>query len=195
MEEIQETKRDIRKQVADKIADLSKDAQAKKEKAIEERLFDFANFIEASIVLLYTRGCGMLDTGRIIERCYDYSKIVILPAFDMEKYRIKLMKVDNFKKDLIPGPRGAAEPNPQRCKIVPIDCIDIAIIPSVALDEKGGRIGSGQGFYDRLLPELAITTRKVTLAVEEQIFQQVPMESHDRHVDIIITEERIIYKI
>jgi 5-formyltetrahydrofolate cyclo-ligase len=76
-----------------------------------------------------------------------------------------------------------------------MDCLDIALIPAVALDEKGGRIGSGEGYYDRFIPKLPITTRKVALAFEEQILPQVPMESHDKHVDIIITEKRIIYKI
>jgi 5-formyltetrahydrofolate cyclo-ligase len=87
------------------------------------------------------------------------------------------------------------EPNPARCKLVPIEHIDIAIIPGIAFDEKGGRIGSGKGYYDRMIPDLAITTRKVALAFEEQVVQQIPMESHDKHVDIIITDERIIYKI
>jgi len=78
---------------------------------------------------------------------------------------------------------------------VPVECIDIAIIPGVAFDEKGGRIGSGEGYYDRLIPKLPITTRKVALAFENQIIRQIQMESHDKHVDIIITEKRIIYKI
>jgi 5-formyltetrahydrofolate cyclo-ligase len=63
------------------------------------------------------------------------------------------------------------------------------------MDEKGGRIGTGDGTYDRLIPDLPATTRKVGLAFEDQIIAQVPMESHDKHVDIIITEKRIIYKI
>ena len=78
---------------------------------------------------------------------------------------------------------------------MPIECIDIAIIPGVAFDEKGGRIGTGSGYYDRLIPKLSITTRKVALAFEDQIISQIQMESHDKYVDIIITEKRIIYKI
>jgi 5-formyltetrahydrofolate cyclo-ligase len=109
---------------------------------------------------------------------------------------MKLYKVDNFKNELKDeGPRGVPEPNPANCKQVPVDSIDIAIIPAVCLDEKGGRVGSGEGYYDRFIPRLSITTRKVALAFEEQVLPQVPMESHDKHVDIIITENRIIYKI
>ena len=105
------------------------------------------------------------------------------------------MKVDTFDQDLKIGPRGVLEPDADRCKIVPMDKVDIAIIPGLAFDEKGGRIGTGKGYYDRLIPRLAITTRKVALTFEEQIVQQVPMESHDKYVDIIITDKRIIYKI
>ncbi len=86
-------------------------------------------------------------------------------------------------------------PVENRCKQVPIDRVDIAIIPSLALDEKGGRIGAGDGFYDRLIPKLPATTRKVAIALEEQIMPHIPMDSHDKHVDIIITDTRIIYKI
>ena len=108
---------------------------------------------------------------------------------------MKLMKVNNLKTNLKPGPRGILEPDPRRCKMVPIECIDIAIIPGIALDEKGSRIGIGTGSYDRLIPDLPITTRKVALAFEDQIVQQIPMEHHDKHVDIIISDKRIIYKI
>jgi len=108
---------------------------------------------------------------------------------------MKLFKVDNPDTDLMPGPRGILEPDSSRCNLVPIECIDIAIIPGVAFDEKGGRIGSGNGYYDRFIPKLSITTRKVALTFENQIIPQIQMESHDKYVDIIITEERIIYKI
>ena len=69
------------------------------------------------------------------------------------------------------------------------------IIPGLAFDEKGGRVGTGEGYYDRFIPKLSNTTRKVALALDKQIIQQVPMDSHDKHVDIIVTDERIIYKI
>jgi 5-formyltetrahydrofolate cyclo-ligase len=134
-------------------------------------------------------------TANILKRAYIYNKIVVLPVYNTENFEMELKKVDNLEKDLNPGPRDILQPDESRCKVVPIDKIDIAIIPAVALDEKGGRIGSGKGYYDRLIPRLAITTRKVALAFEEQIIPQVPIESHDKHVDIIITENRVIYKI
>ena len=195
MEEIQITKSQIREEIAKKIAALSAKAIAEKTKAIENKLFDFANFLESKIALLYVNNEHEVQSANIIKRAFSYRKIVVLPAYNTENFEMELKKVDNLEKDLHIGPRNILQPDESRCKAVPIEKIDIAIIPAVALDEKGGRIGSGKGYYDRLIPRLAITTRKVALAFEDQIIPQVPIESHDRHVDIIITEDRVIYKI
>ena len=195
MEEIRETKEEIRINIAKTISELSKNEVEEKTKSIENRLFEFANFLESTIVLLYINSQSEVNTLNIINRCFAYNKIVILPAFNTDSYEMKLMKIDDPETDLILGPRGILEPDGDKCNVVPIECIDIAIIPGVAFDEKGGRIGSGDGYYDRLIPQLSITTRKVALTFEDQIIPQVQMESHDRHVDIIITEKRIIYKI
>lgn len=195
MEEIGAAKIQIREYIAKIISALSERDIAKKVRAIENRLFEFANFLEAKIALLYVSGDNEVQTKNIIKRAYIYNKIVVLPAFNAKTFDINLMKVDKIEQELKPGSRGVPEPDAGLCKIVPIDRIDIAVIPGLAFDEKGGRIGSGKGYYDRLIPKLAITTRKVALTFEEQIIPQVPMESHDKYVDIIITDKRIIYKI
>jgi len=195
MEEIGAAKIQIREDISQMISALSENQISEKTMAIEARLFEFANFLESRIVLLYVNGEYEVQTEKIIKRSYNYNKIVVLPAFDPEKFEMNLMKVDHFAKELVPGPRNVLEPDPNQCKPVPMERIDIAIIPGLAFDEKGGRIGSGRGYYDRLIPKLAITTRKVALTFEEQIVPQIPMESHDKHVDIIITDQRIIYKI
>jgi 5-formyltetrahydrofolate cyclo-ligase len=195
MDEIFERKQEIRQGIANSLEAFSEEERAEKTRGIENRIFEFANFLEAKVVLLYMASKNEVRTEGIFRKCFDYNKIVVLPAFEITRYRIKLYKIDNPAEDIIIGPRQIPEPNPARCKVVPMDCLDIALIPAVALDEKGGRIGSGEGYYDRFIPKLPITTRKVALAFEEQILPQVPMESHDKHVDIIITEKRIIYKI
>ena len=195
MEEIREKKQEIRDEIVQKITKLGESPLSAKTKAIEERLFEFANYLEARIALLYTPALVEVDTRDIIKRSYMYNKIIVLPAYEAETKKVTLHKVDDPEKDLVEGPRGNMEPNPERCKTVPLDCLDIAIIPGLAMDEKGGRIGLGNGYYDRLIPELPITTRKVGLIFEDQIVSMVPMESHDKHVDIVVTDERIIYKI
>ena len=195
MEEIHEKKQAIRTEMTKLFTDMSDDVRNEKNQAIEDRLFEFANFLESNIALLYMNTGAEVATRNIIKKALDYNKIVVLPVFNMEKHKMGLMKVDNLKNQLKQGPRGVLEPDVAKCKKVPIDCIDIAIVPGIAFDEKGARIGTGMGFYDRLIPNLPITTRKVALSFEDQLIQQVPMEHHDKHIDIIITDKRIIYKI
>jgi 5-formyltetrahydrofolate cyclo-ligase len=195
MDEVQVTKSSIREEVRRKLTDLPPQTVGEKTGRIVERLFEFANFLESKIVLYYANGSGQVSTRDIIARSYALNKIVVLPAFNPHRHTMDLLKVDQPDRDLHPGPRGVLEPDRRRCKKVPVECIDIALIPGLAFDEKGGRIGSGKGFYDRFIPELAVTTRKVSIAFEDQIVPLIPMEPHDKFVDIIITEARTIYKI
>lgn len=195
MEEIQEKKADIRNLAMKQLEAMSAEKIQEKTRQIEERLFDFANFLEARIALLYINSPYEVDTGEILKKTISNRKILVLPLFSHFTGEAKLLKVDNLSTDLTETDPGRLSPDPARCKAVPIDCIDIAVIPGLAFDEKGGRLGPGDGYYDRLIPRLPATTRKVSLAFEEQIFPQIPMDSHDRHMDIIITEKRTIYKI
>jgi 5-formyltetrahydrofolate cyclo-ligase len=195
MDEVREKKQEIRNEISTRFNLFSSDVLEANTRIIEDRLFEFANFLESKIVMLYVNAENEVPTTNIIKRAYEFNKIVVLPAFDTVKSTMKLMKVDHPDKDLITGPRGILEPDRSKCKPVPLDSIDIAIVPGIAMDEKGGRIGSGDGYYDRIIPDLPMTTRKVGLVFEGQLVPQVPMESHDKHVDIIITEKRVIYKI
>jgi 5-formyltetrahydrofolate cyclo-ligase len=196
MDEIREKKASIRDEAVRMIRAFTEAELRERIQKIEAQLFDFANFIESSIPLLYLPKGVEVPTENIIRMAFEHNKIVVLPAFHRDRKTMSPLKVDDFDRDLKDsGPRGVPEPDPKRCKKVPIDRIDIAIVPGVAFDEKGGRIGTGTGYYDRLIPKLAQTTRKVALAFDDTVHAQIPMESHDKFVDIIVTDKRVIYKI
>ncbi len=195
MDDIKEKKREIRNGIIEKIGKYGEKERAEKMEVLKERLFSFANFQEAKIVFLPSARDNEMDVKGIIRQSLSMNKIVVLPLFQTTKKDMILMKIDNPEMELIQGPFGNMEPDPQKCKVVPIDSIDIAVIPGIAFDEKGGRLGTGKGYFDQFIPRLPITARKVSLAFEDQMIQQVPMESHDKYIDIIITEKRVIYKI
>jgi 5-formyltetrahydrofolate cyclo-ligase len=195
MEDLKDKKQDLRRQIEKKLDALDREAVRRKLEAIENQLFEFANFIEAEISMLYIKQPHEVDTSRIIRRCLENNKEVALPVFDPKNGGARLFKIQDLEADLRKSAGNTLEPNPQRCKPIQMDSIDIAIIPGIAFDEKAGRLGSGSGRYDRIIPKLPVTARKVAVAFEDQITSTVPMESHDKFVDIIITEERVIYKI
>jgi 5-formyltetrahydrofolate cyclo-ligase len=195
MEDVKARKSEIRRNALAERDALSKKERAEKSAAIMARLFDFANFLEAKIVMFYMSHGSEVGTDKMVRRALEIGKIVALPVVDPEKKDIVPFKVDDLDEDIQEGFKGIREPNIQRCKKIPVGQVNLAIVPAIALDERGGRVGHGTGFYDRFLPELEITTRKVAIAFECQMVQQIPMEPHDRYIDIIITEDRIVYKI
>ncbi len=195
MEDVKARKSEIRRSTVARRDALSKKQRAEKSAAIMKRLFEFANFLESKIVLFYLSHKSEVDTEPMIHKALALEKIISLPLIDGEKREIIPLKIDNLNRDTQPGYRGIREPISRRCKQIPVQQVNLAIIPGIAFDERGGRIGYGTGFYDRFIPNLDITTRKVALAFECQIVPQIPMEPHDRYTDIIITEKRIVYKI
>jgi 5-formyltetrahydrofolate cyclo-ligase len=73
-----------------------------------------------------------------------------------------------------------------------ISSIDLVIVPGLAFDAAGQRLGQGKGYYDRLLAQLPSDTIKIGLAFEAQIIPQVPTEPHDQPLDLILTEARVL---
>ncbi len=196
MEEIKNMKNGVLSQVDEKFGLLSDEEMQKKYEIIEQRLFEFANFLESQLVLLYTPlTYKIIETSQIIKKTLYIEKGVVLPVFTDAKNSFLLYKITDFQKDLVENQDGVLEPDPGRCKKILLDEVDIAIIPGLAFDDKGGRVGFGNNYYAKLITKLPETCRKVSLAYEEQMVDQIQMESRKYTVDIIITDTRVIYKI
>lgn len=168
----------------------------KKKDDVVKRLFGFANYLESKIAMLYYPAAELeFDITAVFNESLKLDKVITFPLLKDKKENIKFYKVDNLKQQLVKNENGFMVPNIKKCREIPCEFIDIAIIPGLAFDEKGGRIASDSGEYDRIITMLPITTRKIALGLEEQIVSQIPVESRKKYVDIIVTDERIIYKI
>lgn len=88
-------------------------------------------------------------------------------------------------RSLEPGYRGVREPMGPR---VDPGFVDVALVPGVAFDPTGGRLGQGGGHYDRLLPRLAHDCVRIGVCFACQLVPRVPRESHDARVDVVVTE-------
>ena len=195
MTETKDVKERILSEISGRFAELPPGELEKKQEIIENNFMEFANFMESRTALLYMGTSGEVSTAEIIKRSLDIKKEIALPAISGSKHSIHLLKINNYDKDLVKRKFNIIEPDPKTCKKIAVDQIDIAVIPGLAFDEKGGRIGHGRGFYNRLITKLPETTRKISLAFEEQIVNQIHMESRKYSVDIIITDKRVIYRI
>ncbi|NOX33651.1 MAG: 5-formyltetrahydrofolate cyclo-ligase [Deltaproteobacteria bacterium] len=195
MDEIKNGKNNNLTLVAGRLANFTKEELSAKYKKIEHKLFEFANFMEAQLAFLYTPISSELPTREIIKKALQIEKGVALPVFTDAKNAVNLYKISNYNRDLVTSANDILEPDIEKCKKIPLEAVDIAIIPGLAFDDKGGRIGFGNNFYNKLITKLPETCRKVSLAYEEQVVDQIQMESRKFTVDIIITDKRVIYKI
>jgi 5-formyltetrahydrofolate cyclo-ligase len=195
MDEIKNGKQTNLTLVAERLENFTKEELFEKYKKIELKLFEFANFMEAQLAFLYTPISNEIPTERIIKKALQIEKGVALPVFTYAKNAINIYKINNYDKDLVSSANDILEPDIEKCKKIPLEDVDIAIIPGLAFDDKGGRIGFGNNYYTKLITKLPETCRKVSLAYEDQIVDQIQMESRKFTVDIIITDKRVIYKI
>jgi len=153
---------------------------------IQRAVMELPAFTGAGAVGCYLALPYEVQTRRIIERCYRDGKKICVPAFNREKDRYELHWLEEGDS-LTPGKFNIREPRSARPAGV-MD-VDLIVVPALAYDRNGGRLGHGGGHYDRVLG--AWSGLKVGVAFEFQIFDQVPMGSQDIPVDLVVTESTI----
>jgi len=154
-----------------------------------ENLASLDAYKKAGRILLYASYRSEVDTGPIIEHAFKDGKEVVLPKVD-ESNGCLTKHIINGMHDVSKGFRGIPEPTTKAC--IKVEEVDLLIVPGVAFNPSGARIGYGGGYYDRLLPRVKGLRPIIALAYEEQIFEILATEGHDIGMDSIITPERII---
>jgi len=180
------SKLSLRKQVAEARDSLSLKARESKSSEIEERLFLLREFKSAAAIMFFASFRSEVETLPMIRHSLAVGKRIILPKVNGEDLR--LFEIHDVDKDLSQGTWGIPEPR----EIYPVTILDVdfMIVPGVAFDLNGNRLGYGAGYYDRILPLYKKET--VALAFEIQIVPEVPISALDIPVKKIVTEKRTI---
>ncbi|VVB62197.1 5-formyltetrahydrofolate cyclo-ligase family protein [uncultured archaeon] len=183
-------KKDIRSTILKKRNSMPLSEVIEKSKRIKERVFHMGEYKEAKTILLYVSYDNEVCTHEMIKESLTMKKQVFVPKTDLNNRTIICSSLTSWD-NLIPGAYTILEPRQECVNEVPLESIDLMIIPGVAFDRHGNRIGHGMGYYDRLL-EKKMRTHCLGLAFEIQIVKNIPTEKHDVKVEKIVTEERII---
>jgi 5-formyltetrahydrofolate cyclo-ligase len=159
---------------------------------IQDRIMKLEDYLSADIIGIYLPIGKEVGTWQIINHALLKNKIIVLPKVEPEHdlyfYRVD---EDDLKHNLILRvPFGIKEPKGDKSKVV--DDIDTLIVPGLAFDRKGSRIGYGLGYYDRYMARKKYK-KSIGLCYDFQIFNRIPsMQSHDQKIDIIVSENRIL---
>ena len=142
---------------------------------------------KAGSVLFFAPLPGELDIWPLLGEALAAGKEVSLPRFDAAAQKYVACAVREPQKQLRTGQFGIREPD-VTCGLMSLMQLDFILVPGIAFDLQGRRLGRGKGFYDQLLAAVRGTTCGV--AFEQQIVHAVPVEPHDIHLNCILTPTR-----
>ena len=169
---------------------LEKEEVLYKSKKIQKNLEKIKEFKQATEILFYISYGNEVYTHDIIKKYMKNRKKILVPVTDKKRRNLIISEINDWE-DLGRGVYNILEPKKENIKKRSLEFIDVIIVPGVAFDVKGNRIGHGKGYYDKLLKKSKNAVH-IALSFEKQIIDKIPTKKSDIPVDKIVTEERII---
>src|SRR5947207_10371806 len=182
-----EAKAVLRRQIRAALARMAVDQKAIASESARTLLAQQRVWQDAKTVLFFAPLTDELDLFPMIEMALKGGKAAALPRFVEEKGSYTAGRVDDVSQQIKIGHFNVREPEPN-CGEVELNRLDLILVPGVAFDLHGRRLGRGKGFYDQMLAAVRGTTCGV--AFEEQIVREVPFEPHDIQLNCILTPTR-----
>jgi 5-formyltetrahydrofolate cyclo-ligase len=175
-----------RRRVRELLRALPAEARTVASRHLVNLLLTHPAWSSATSVLCFSPLADEPDITALIDDAVRARKTVALPRYDSGNNQYGAAKIE-ASVQCVRGPFGALEPGPG-CPSVPLNQLDLVLVPGVAFDSAGRRLGRGKGFYDRLLAE--VRGHKCGVAFDEQVVAELPEEPHDVRVDSIVTPTR-----
>lgn len=185
-------KSEIRKEVLKARQAMTSVEIAEKSACIMKKLMSLEEYIKANIIMTYLDFRNEVQTEMLVTKAMSEGKQVVVPLTDLLNRKLVPSLLIDFPGDVAPGTWGILEPRPDCLRPVELSKIDLVIVPGVAFDLNGNRLGYGGGFYDRFLPLTRQDCVFVAPSFELQIRDNIYPSEHDFPVHYLITEKRII---
>ncbi len=190
----QARKRTLRHALVERILALDPRDRAAQEAELAARFPSLPGYEGAGTVLLYvTAFPEEIDTGPMLRLALSSGKRLVCPRVDRKARRLRLHQVDDLRTALIPGTLGIPEPHPDS-RVVEPGQVDWVLVPGLAFDDRGYRLGRGAGHYDRLLPTLRPDVPRWALALDSQWIEALPVEPHDIPLDGIVSPRKTVVR-
>jgi 5-formyltetrahydrofolate cyclo-ligase len=190
---VQQAKRNLR--AAARLRRLGQQNGEALSEAIFARLFGLPQYRQAKSVLCYVSLGDEVATHAALRRMLAEHKRVVIPYCHAEN--IELFCLHGLD-ELAPGMLGILEPKPelrvQSLRRAEVRELDLLVIPGLAFDRQGGRLGHGKGYFDRFLPKARADALLAAVAFECQLVDSIPMGPQDVRVDAVITEAGVYHR-
>lgn len=189
---IRQAKRRLRRETIARVLALEPAERQRQQRALADAFPELPGFASAEVVLLYAAAFAEeIETRELLRLASDLGKRLICPRVDRKARRLRLLGIADPARDLIMGDLGIPEPRSSAPEVSP-EAIDWVLVPGVAFDARGYRLGRGGGYYDRLLPLLRPDTPCWALAFEPQWVEAVPDETHDQRLSGVVSPAQAV---
>lgn len=182
--DLEDRKAALRRSARDARRSLPATARTTATAAIREHLRDLPELAAARAVLVYAAGASEVDVAGAAEDLRARGVTTLYPRVRGED--LDLVAVED-PAGLVAGHRDIREPVGPSTDLTHVDAV---LVPGVAFDLRGGRLGQGGGHYDRLLPRIG-DAKRIGVAFTCQLVPQVPRTAHDVAVDLVVTERSV----
>lgn len=191
----QAEKRQLRRVMVERILALEPAARRTEEAVLAGRFPHLPGYEAAGTVLLYvTAFPEEIATAPMLRDALERGKRLICPRVDRATRSLQLHEVADVEADFRRGTLGIPEPS-RRCPAVPPERVDWVLVPGLAFDDRGFRLGRGAGHYDRLLPMLRPDVPRWALALDCQWIEALPVEPHDVPLDGVVSPCRTMHRL
>lgn len=174
---------------------IAPDLRVRHSQEIVEKIVAMEEFQRARFVMAYCSFGSELDTRNFIARVHQSGKTLVLPKINRKTHCLDIYSVNSLTHDLVEGLWGIREPDAKTCSPVSKHALDFVLVPGLAFDCRGGRLGYGRGYYDKLLQsclDLGAEPLIVAGAFDLQVLERVPMGERDIFVHAVLTESQHI---
>lgn len=178
-----------RAEMRSRLAALSPEQRHRASLAACARLMGLGTFRHASVVMLYMPLATEVDTTTLAIRCFQTGKIVCVPKVDWDRRDMHAVEIRSFDDNMETDEHGLR--TPRGGQLLPPSAIDLVVVPALAYDTQGSRLGRGGGYYDRYLSRLRRSATAVGVAFDTQIIDEVPSDERDVSVDTVVTDRRV----
>ena len=183
-------KKQLRSQVLEQLNQITYQQYRVRSQQLAYNLLNESAIMQASTIAITISNQPEVDTTFIIEQLWKMNKQVVVPKCIPKERSMKFYAIDSFL-ETERSFNNILEPIVEITEPVKKADIDVIVVPGVVFDKEGYRIGFGGGYYDRYLQDFHGS--RIAVAFNEQIMNEVPKESHDLPVHILLTEtERIL---
>ena len=184
---IVQDKAKLRQAVLVKLKQQKTESKRRKSDLILKKLKGKSEFRKGAVLMFYVATSGEVDTKPLLLEALREGREVIVPYIDRKTNSLVPAQIHDPETDLCLGTYGILEPKPDLVCPFDLNRLDLVLVPGVAFDKQGHRLGRGKGYYDRFLKMLPPHVKCFGLAFDFQIFKSVPTDEFDISVDRVIT--------